>query len=295
MMQYLSACPICQGMNFQAHLSVKDHTVSHETFVLEKCHTCGFVLTNPRPDHTQLPRYYESQTYISHSNKSATVVDHLYKISRKFTLRWKYDLIHRHSLIKPVAILDFGCGTGGFLRECQKNKMNVTGVEPSSIARATAIKDTKAPIHPDISSLREPFDVITLWHVLEHVPDLHETLRNLKDLLNQSGTMFIAVPNLKSRDAETYQEHWAGYDVPRHLWHFSKTTMKRALEYHELKLVTTIPMRLDSYYVSLLSEKYRNQQNPFLNMVRAVCNGWRSNQSARNTHEYSSLIYVVRK
>jgi 2-polyprenyl-3-methyl-5-hydroxy-6-metoxy-1,4-benzoquinol methylase len=252
-------------------------------------------MTNPRPNEKDLPRYYESEAYISHSDESTSLIDHMYRISRRFTLRWKYNLLHTHSLRKPATILDLGCGTGAFLRECKKNNMQISGVEPSPVARETALRNTKARIWDNISAIQGDYDAITLWHVLEHVPALHQTLDKIKNHLSRNGTMFIAVPNLKSLDAKRYLENWAGYDVPRHLWHFSKETMKKTLERHNLNLVTTIPMYLDSYYVSLLSEKYKNGNNGAMNMARAILQGWLSNNEARKTSEYSSLIYIVRK
>jgi SAM-dependent methyltransferase len=294
-MQHLSACPICQGHDLKLYLSCQDHSVSHETFTLQKCGHCGFVMTNPRPMEYDLPRYYASETYISHSDRSTSLIDHIYRTSRRFTLKWKYNVVHTHSTTKPTNILDFGCGTGAFLSECQKNSMQISGVEPSSIAREIAIRTTKARIWENLSDIQGNYHVITLWHVLEHVPALHETLDKIKNHLKPNGTMFIAVPNLKSLDAKRYLEYWAGYDVPRHLWHFSKDTMKKTLESHDLNLVTTIPMRLDSYYVSLLSEKYKNGDKGPMNMAKAVLQGWQSNKQARKTSQYSSLIYIVRK
>ena len=295
-MHYLSACPVCQQeANFSAFLSCKDYTVSNHTFHLEQCQSCGFVATNPRPADHDLPRYYQSPAYISHSDISTNLIDKVYKVSRNFTLKWKYDLVHRHSTTKPSSILDFGCGTGSFLQECQRHKMSVSGVEPSEAARTQAIRNTNIKIHADIHELNGPFDTITLWHVLEHVSDLNGTIEKLKENLSENGTMFIAVPNLNSDDAKTYGEHWAAYDVPRHLWHFSRNTMKKLLTSHQLKLHHVLPMRLDAFYVSLLSEKYKRGEKGLSNMTRAIMQGIRSNQKATRTQEYSSLIYIVRK
>ena len=294
-MLYLSTCPVCQGGHFEAFLSCEDYTVSHETFHLQQCRHCGFVLTNPRPDLQDLSKYYNSDAYISHSDKSSNLIDHAYKICRNFTMRWKHGLIRKHSLRPPASVLDYGCGTGAFLRECQKHKMRIAGVEPSRLARQQAEKNTYTTIFPDLPGIVAEFDVISLWHVLEHVPELNETIHGLKTRLRQNGTMFIAVPNLLSQDARRYRQFWAGYDVPRHLWHFSAQTMEKLITSQRLNLITTIPMRLDSYYVSLLSEKYKNRKSGLLNMARAVLQGYRSNRAARKTNEYSSLIYIVRK
>ena len=252
-------------------------------------------MTNPRPKNEELPRYYQSKSYISHSNKANNIVDRVYKISRSFTLKWKYSLIQNHSLKPPSSVLDFGCGTGDFLQFCNSKHLHIEGVEPSSVARSEATRKTGKSIHPDATSLTEQFDVITLWHVLEHIPELNQTLEQLKNRLAKNGTMFIAVPNLNSADAKTYGEHWAAYDVPRHLWHFSRSTMERILKHHDLKLIKVLPMWLDAYYVSLLSEKYANGRNSINSMAKALLSGWQSNQTAKRNHESSSLIYVARK
>ena len=295
-MEQVTICPICKGSDLTTYLSCKDYTVSNETFDLRKCASCGLVLTTPRPTDSELNKYYQSDAYISHSNKSSNLVDQVYKIARTFTLKWKYNLITKHSPVRPSSILDYGCGTGAFLQECQKHGMKIAGVEPSDIARRKAQEETGATIAPDLNSVSAEFDVITLWHVLEHVANLNQTLTALKKQLHKNGTMFIAVPNLLSTDAKIYKEFWAGYDVPRHLWHFSKASMKKLLTNHGLKLIGILPMQLDAYYVSLLSEKYRNKgKGSFSGMVKATLHGWESNQQGKTTQEYSSLIYIVRK
>lgn len=294
-MERLYACPLCNGKNLIAYLACKDYTVSHETFQLEKCSGCGFVITNPRPAAEALPRYYESDAYISHSDRSKNIIARIYKLSRKFTTEWKYRLIQKNSIQTPTSLLDYGCGTGAFLIECKKRNMSVSGIEPSPIARSQAVIRTSAPIHSDIAEVTETFDVITLWHVLEHVSALHETLTRLKSRLKQNGTMFIAVPNLQSKDAKRYNQYWAGYDVPRHLWHFTRSTMQTLLAHHKLKLINVAPMWLDSFYVSLLSEKYKRGNASASGMGSAFFQGLASNISATSTGEYSSLIYIVRK
>ena len=253
------------------------------------------VMTNPRPEENILARYYQSDAYISHSNKSLSIVDQLYKISRTFTLKWKHGLIQKYSLQKPSSILDFGCGTGTFLEECKKNNMEISGVEPSNTARNQAERKTAEKIAADIKEIPKTFDVITMWHVLEHVSDLKETIQTLKGHLNENGTMFIAVPNHQSLDGKKYREFWAGYDVPRHLWHFTRETMTLLLAQHDLKLTNVVPMHLDAYYVSMLSEKYKSSNNRLVGMAKAFVQGWKSNQKAKTTGEYSSLIYLARK
>jgi 2-polyprenyl-3-methyl-5-hydroxy-6-metoxy-1,4-benzoquinol methylase len=191
-------------------------------------------------------------------------------------------------------ILDFGCGTGMFLHRCKEEGHTIEGVEPSATARAHASALLGTSIHETIAQTDNTFDVITLWHVLEHIPDLNEQLNQLKTKLKENGTMFIAVPNHRSKDAAVYGSNWAAYDVPRHLWHFEKTTMIRLLNNHSLNLRQTIPMKLDAFYVSMLSEKYKAKKTGVLTFIKGMLRGFQSNYLG-NKNEYSSLIYVIRK
>lgn len=293
-MKVLSECPVCHHTDFTPLFTCEDYTVSHETFQLTGCEHCGLVMTNPQPDDDQLEKYYHSDAYISHSNKSLTITDRVYKIARTFTLNWKYRLIQRHAAAPPQSVLDFGCGTGSFLRTCKLRHMKISGVEPSDTARQLAIQTTGAHIAPTLDNITDRFDVITLWHVLEHVSNFNDTIHQLRNRLAENGTIFIAVPNLNSLDARNYKQHWAAYDVPRHLWHFSMKTMERLLLQNQLRLTTIVPMKLDSFYVSLLSEKHRDSTGAG-SLVKAVLQGLHSNRAAKKTGEYSSLIYIARK
>jgi SAM-dependent methyltransferase len=292
----VSQCPVCEGKSFLPYLNCIDHTVSHETFALIKCEQCGFVITSPRPAVEDLGRYYLSEDYISHAKKSKGLFDKAYKLSRLYTLRWKLRLIKENLLTRETSlkILDFGCGTGEFLEKCQQAAFETTGVEPSDIARAHASQLTSGNVYKSLDEIGGTFHVITLWHVLEHVPDLNERIELLTTLLKKDGTMFIAVPNHQSHDARTYKGLWAGYDVPRHLWHFSEPTMRRLLTRHSLVLKKIIPMKLDALYVSMLSEKHSAGRNTAAGFINGLMNGLRSNYLA-GKNEYSSLIYVVHK
>lgn len=289
-------CPVCEGRTFTPFQACIDYTVSQETFQLVTCTQCGFVMTNPRPDDEQIGNYYLSEKYISHTNKAASIIDKIYLWVRSYTLQWKHNLVMAVAPKKNRRILDYGCGTGEFLKKCKDNQWEVFGVEPSSSARQQAQLLSGAVITEKIQKLQEKdLDVVTLWHVLEHVPDPSEIISEIKQRLTPDGTIFIAVPNYKSWDASYYQQHWAGYDVPRHLWHFSQETIKALIEKNDLKLHTVIPMKLDSFYVSMLSEKYRNQSTGLSGILKAIINGIRSNWHARTKLEYSSLIYVIKR
>jgi len=296
----IDRCPICDGRAFVPFITCQDYSISREIFPIVRCIECDLLITSPRPTNDQLGKYYTSPAYTSHISTAKNIIDKIYFTARQFTLKWKLSLLEKTThTSSQKSVLDFGCGTGEFLKVAKSNGWITTGMEPSDFARqqadTTIAQDIKASLL-EVTSDNKKFNAITLWHVLEHVENLNTTLQTLKDLLEQSGIIFIAVPNYNSWDGAHYEKQWAGYDVPRHLWHFSTKSMNRFLKKHSLTLVRIIPMRLDAFYVSLLSEKYRNTESiSIVGMIKALVNGIRSNYQARRNMEYSSLIYVVKK
>lgn len=294
-MYSVTQCPICEGTSFKPFLNCVDYSVSQEMFPLIECTKCQLVITSPRPDDQQLGKYYNSPQYISHSAESQSILDKIYRLARYFTLRWKLSVIKKHSKTYPTNLLDIGCGTGDFLHYCQTQGIKTNGIEPSPNARAVAERKIGRAIATTLDEITEKHSCITLWHVLEHIPDLSKTLTQTAERLTENGTIFIAVPNHLSYDAQRYKNYWAGYDVPRHLWHFKKSNMESLLNKNTLKLKGIVPMKLDSFYVSLLSEKYKHNRNTFATMAPAFYNGVLSNLKARKSHQYSSLIYIAEK
>lgn len=290
----VTQCPICTGASFQPFLTCKDYTTSGELFHVEQCITCGLVLTNPRPAQETAGIYYQATNYISHTSAASGIIDYIYLIFRMLTLRWKLRLIQPY--LQGNLLLDVGCGTGHFLKHCKHAGVEIYGVEPSPEARVIATRHNLTVVErleklPDIK-----FNVITLWHVLEHIYDLKGTIQELKNRLTENGIIFIAVPNWQSFDSTYYKDQWAGYDVPRHVWHFSKTTMALLLKNAGLRIKKIIPMKLDAYYVSLLSEKYAQNGNlSLVHTLHAITLGYRSNRKGRREMNYSSLIYLVQK
>lgn len=279
-----------------------DHTVTKEKFHLEWDNRLEMYITSPRPDEDNLGKYYDSEEYISHTDSKDSFIDKLYQAVKNFTIKRKVKLIEPFK-IKDKSILDIGCGTGDFLVACRKNGWEIQGVEPNAKAmeissgKLSSIDDAlnRKVIFQDIQELidmKKKYDVISMWHVLEHIYNLTEYIEQLKSLLNRNGVLIIAVPNFKSFDAHYYSEHWAAYDVPRHLWHFSKKSIKILFEKVGLKVIQILPMKFDAYYVSLLSEKYKKSK---LNLLRAFYIGSLSNIKAKKTKEYSSLIYIIKE
>jgi 2-polyprenyl-3-methyl-5-hydroxy-6-metoxy-1,4-benzoquinol methylase len=289
-LEELITCPACTGNTFIPHIIGKDHTATGELFHVKQCTTCGLLVTSPRPTETNAARYYQSTAYISHTGAAAGLIDYIYLIVRRFTLNWKYHLIRNRN--PHGKLLDYGSGTGAFLNHCIDKGIDAYGIEPSVIAR-----DAHTKVAESLDKLEvNEFDVITLWHVLEHVYPLEQTLDQLKQRLAKTGTIFIAVPNWQSSDAKHYGAEWAAYDVPRHIWHFSQAAMKQLLTKKGFKLQAIIPMKLDAYYVSLLSEKNANHGKlSITRIVRALKTALISNVRAENDLNYSSLIYVATK
>jgi len=287
-------CPVCGGSNLKNHKVVKDHSVSQESFNIMMCDNCNFQFTNPRPDEGNIGKYYNSEEYISHSDKANSPINFIYKIARKYALSSKRKLINSVANHKKGRLLDYGCGTGYFLENMKSNGWKVYGIEPNEKARSIATE--KAKVKENIEQLNlknKKFDVITLWHVLEHIHDLNDIIKQLKSILKEKGKLVIAVPNIDSYEQSFYEEHWAAYDVPRHLYHFSQDTMNTLMLKHGLKVKKVYPMKLDAYYISLLSNKYKFQKNKFIN---SILTGYKSNSYAnKNQNNYSSLIYIIKK
>jgi 2-polyprenyl-3-methyl-5-hydroxy-6-metoxy-1,4-benzoquinol methylase len=289
----LEQCPICGKEEFKNFLVVTDNSVSKESFVIVECENCTFKFTNPRPDIESIGSYYESEEYISHSNTKTGIINRAYHVVRSITTKQKVELINRYAPTKG-SILDYGCGTGVFLTACKKDGWKVQGVEPNDKARELAAESAGTTIATDLGEVaNEKFNVITLWHVLEHIHMLNETISQLISHLTEDGVLIVAVPNADSHDAKQYKENWAAYDVPRHLYHFTQPTMKRFLKRHKMQLEEVLPMKFDAYYVSMLSEKHKEGKTK---MISSVLNGYKSNSYAeKNGNDYSSLIFVAKR
>lgn len=274
-------------------LRLKDYSVSGEKFELIYNSELELLETTPKPSLEKLPSYYESEDYISHTDSKRSLTDKLYQFVKSYALKSKLKLINSFQT-EERNLLDVGCGTGEFLLTCKINGWNVAGVEPNKKARAlTEEKIETETIYSELNEIESNrFDVITLWHVLEHVPDLTQYISKLESLLKPNGVLLIAVPNYKSFDATYYKNFWAAFDVPRHLWHFSQTSIKLLFSKSNFLLKKVVPMYFDSFYVSLLSEKYKTGSS---NFVKAFFIGLRSNLRAMKTKEYSSLIYILKK
>ena len=288
------SCPCCKSVRLEKVLQLKDYSISQESFDLYSCMDCGCRITQNVPCETAIQRYYAADNYISHSDTRTGLINKLYHLARKITLRSKLRIIQQVTGRTTGMLLDLGCGTGSFLNHMATKGWSAIGLEPDPQARKVASQRYNADVYPSDQLFQLPdetYHAITLWHVLEHVHRLDETIEQLSKILTKEGKLIVAVPNYKSHDAMHYGAHWAAYDVPRHLYHFSPQSIKLLMQRHHLKVVRTYPMWLDSFYVSMLSERYKGG-----NMIKAILQGILSNIVALFQKERcSSLIYIIEK
>lgn len=276
--------------NKKHFLTVKDYSVSQETFDLYYDETLDMLITHPQPSLENLGKYYESEDYISHTDNKRSLFEKLYHFIKGIALKNKLNLINSQQSNKG-RLLDIGAGTGDFLLVAKNDAWQTIGVEPSDRAKGIARSKGISFVEETSELESHSFDVISMWHVLEHVPDLDKQIKELKRLLKPSGTLIVAVPNFKSFDAQHYGKFWAAFDVPIHFWHFSKTAIQLLFEKEEMKLEKVLPMKFDSFYVSLLSEKYKSGK---MNFISAFFTGLKSNFKAKKNFEYSSHIYILK-
>jgi 2-polyprenyl-3-methyl-5-hydroxy-6-metoxy-1,4-benzoquinol methylase len=289
-------CPVCGSVELSNRFQAKDNTVSGELFQVTECHQCTLRFTQDVPDESSISPYYKSENYISHTNTARGLINRLYHFVRKRTLVSKRKLIQQATGLQTGKLLDMGSGIGSFLQEMKKNGWETTGLEPDPDARKVAKELYNVELAEMNGFSKLPagnFDVITLWHVLEHVHDLGGYVQRLKLLLKDTGRIFIAVPNYTATDASVYKEYWAAYDVPRHLYHFSPRSMQTLMNKNGLNILQYKPMWYDSFYISMLSSKYKNGKT---NLAGACWNGLKSNLKAiGDVKKCSSVIYIIGK
>jgi len=289
-MKHRATCPICTSENHNERFLVKDHFLSQQTFSIHQCSDCGFKFTNPYPNQDSIGEYYQSENYLSHPDKKVSAFSIAYNLVKFINIRSKFRVATKS--LKVGNVLDIGCGSGDFLHYAKKNGWNTTGIEPDEKARqfSTQRQIGKVLSPKDAISIpQKSFDLITLWHVLEHVDDLQEQIDQIKSWLKPGGRIVIALPNPDSFDAHYYGIYWAGWDVPRHLHHFSKDNILQLMKKNGFTGNKSYPMKWDAFYVSILSEKYA--ANRFASL-KGILSGVRSNISAASTGQYSSLIYL---
>lgn len=289
-------CPVCGSAELKPFLSCTDYLATKEAFDIQKCAKCGFAFTQDFPSEDEIGRYYDAPEYVSHSDTHKGVINMLYHWVRKIALKSKSKIIIKYAPVKTGKLLDIGSGTGYFLNRMKSLKWMVTGIEKSDAAREYAKQRF------DIDSQQSGYlyeipcqtkDVVTMWHVLEHMEHLDKVLEQIYNILHDNGTAVIALPNKDSLDAVYYKDKWAAYDVPRHLWHFSLADFEYLISKHHFELVEVKPMYFDAFYISMLSEK--NKGTTLGSLVGLIRGGLFYLQTLGNKTRSSSLIYILKK
>lgn len=292
---HLNNCPVCGSSKIETFLHGRDFFSSGEDFDVVKCESCSFKFTKDFPDEENIASYYDSPEYISHSDTRKGLVNSIYHFVRSLMLNKKTSLVNSHSSSKGT-LMDIGCGTGYFAGKMKQNGWEVLAIEKNPKAREF-VKATWGIDVQDTVQLQKiqekKIDVITLWHVLEHIEQLNETMKLFHAILKDNGTLIIALPNSNSYDAKVYKKYWAAYDLPRHLWHFSPITFSLLAKQHGFEIIQTVRMPFDVFYIALLSEKYINRRfGKLLALYHGVIGWAKSHSDVENT---SSLIYVLKK
>ncbi len=290
-METLKNCPACGASEMRTHLQDKDYTVSKNTFNIVRCAACDLLFTNPRPEAEQASYFYQSENYISHSNTQKGFINKLYHAIRKITLKQKTNLIQGEQK-GTKNLLDIGCGNGHFLHACQQDGWNTFGMEldPETAARAAAL--TGQSIFPNLQAIPEEpqFELISLWHVLEHVYEIDAYFEFFKKRINPGGKLLLALPNSKSFDADYFKEFWAAYDVPRHIYHFNPETIQSIAKKHGFKLAKQHGQIFDSFYIALLSHEYKTGSKKLITSFFVGL--WSNLMAYFKTGNYSSNIYI---
>jgi 2-polyprenyl-3-methyl-5-hydroxy-6-metoxy-1,4-benzoquinol methylase len=291
-MEQLNQCPSCEHPHFSHFLAAKDHTVSHDTFEIVQCAACQLLFTNPRPEAKEAGKYYQSENYISHSNTQKGLINQLYHYVRNITLRQKTSWIEKYKQGEKM-LLDIGCGNGHFLHAAKNKDWKVTGMELDSETAKRASELVEQIIYPSLKEIPDEnqFNVISMWHVLEHVYELEDYFLFFKQHLLPTGQLLLALPNHLSHDAQIYQEHWAAYDVPRHIYHFNPQSLETLAQKHGFKIVKSKGQVFDSFYISLLSNEYKFGKKRvffafYLGMVSNLIAYFKSGN-------YSSNLYIL--
>lgn len=288
---FLDECPICNSKHIKNELDLNDYFLTKERFFISECKNCGFRFTNPQPLESLIAKYYDSSEYISHNSSKKGLINAIYRFVRKLSIRGKYNVVK--SRCECGAILDYGCGEGEFLKYCNSKGWTCEGIELNQKARDIAISNEVNAKSPDmLKSLPDNnFDIITLWHVLEHIYDLKEFVHQAKRILKHDGVLIVALPNFNSYDARYYSKYWAAYDVPRHLWHFNGSNIETLMLDCDFKMIQKVGMKFDSFYISMLSEKYKYRTNLLSSFVIGLISNIKAKKEG---YGYSSQIYVFK-
>jgi len=255
-------CPICKTKDFKDYISVGDRFNEHEDnqFNIVKCN-CGLIFLNPRPTEDEISQYYENAEYDPHRNKGNSLKDVLYSLVQQVALRFKHFVIILHH--QSGNLLDIGGGKGEFAEF-----MSIKGFD-TTLQDNYSNYNGNIEFYNNLNEIEAKFDIITMWHVLEHIHELDKIFEFLNDKLNKNGILVLAVPNHNAVERKYFKEKWAPYDAPRHLYHFDDDSLTKLLNKHNFKIVRKNTLVHDSFYNILLSFKSLD----FIKFIKSIIIG----------------------
>ena len=284
-------CIICENNESVDYLQLTDRlSILPTNYHLVQCQ-CSFVYLNPRPKIDNISSYYPSEKYDPHYMSNKSIWIKFYHFVQFFTLRWKYSKIP--DIHRSRNLLDIGAGQGEFASFMSKRGWNVV-IQDANID----IIDKNIPhdynFVKDLQQINESesFNVITLWHSLEHIHNIKDLYSQINRLLAPEGVLLIAVPNLQAPEKKSFGVKWAAYDAPRHLYHFHPDSIKRLCMKYDFKIVRKFSLFQDSPYNILLSISNKS----LIQLLRAAIILFMTLiQSIYRGPDYSSSFLVICK
>ena len=277
---------VSRGTNSCNSIETKDYLVTHESFFVEEKEK-GISFTHPVIADEEIDKYYNTTAYLSHSSNK-TLISFFFDLFSNIMVKKKTSFML--GLGGVSAYLDYGCGIGKLISSMNKKGVASYGYDTSSLA-ISVCNNKSLNASSNLDDLPNKYDLISFWHSLEHVSDYTKVLKKTKKMLSKNGTMVVALPNYDSFDAKFYSKFWAAYDTPRHRVHFTKKGFIKAASQLGFEVVKTKPLFLDSFYISMMSEKYKQSLFYFL---KGLFIGALSNLFFFFTKQASSHTYVLK-
>ena len=304
-------CPISNSTEFTPWLQVPDRFDSSgiKLWQLVQSRASGLIMLNPRPGSSEIAVHYQSGQYDPYLQASgiSSLSERASLAARSLLLGYRASLVLKGALkpLEKLSILEIGCATGELLNFFHRSKAipldHLAGVEPDAASAAYAREVFGLSVSPFLQDgYPKKFDRLVLWHTLEHIHALHETLQGAASLLEPNGVLVLALPNPAGSGANSYRENWIAWDAPRHLFHFTPGTLERLLEQHHLRVFKCRPYLPDALYNTFYSEKLRcNRKGGRFHLLHQGLAFGRAmvslGKEALWPKEASSFIYFARK
>ena len=248
-MEYIE-CILCNSKKyFNTIETVTDRFDKSSQYQIQRCR-CGMISTNPRLDFEELSDHYKNKNYHP-QNRENRIFNCFYRIAQIFNNRSKKKLIQKYHC--KGFLLDYGGGDGQFCRYMSRNNWNTHIYEPY-----LKISGIKGGFVSDKKEVKSGFyDVISMFHSLEHIYDLDDAFSLISRSLIEKGVLIVSVPNYNAAERPWFKSKWIAYDVPRHVHHFTIESIKKILDKYGFEIIDYRPMYIDTIYNIIMSYNSR--------------------------------------